>query len=800
MHMKYLLHTTRLFLSVFLFLSLINKTNAQDSTASGIRTKQANELVGNRLDTSATSLIEHLERYSNLLNKANNLLQDGLDTSSIAEKLPEYEQILQLTQLALNNQVNNLNMRALNSTRVILRQLKKELKEWQEKLFDYTHALAGLTQQITFIDSNLLASYSAPTELKLAYTSQFADISQKWQNAKPVIQNTLYLTSTLQGKITRLYLLSGELISECERNIKSFTQKAFLKEEPYLFETKQDHYAFGFADVLRKTTDRAFYLLTYYFSNTWTTRAWNILITIVMWLLLSRLLGNVASNPNHHATGIVVLKKSAFLSATLIACTLAPFIYVSPPAIYVELLWYVMAWITLVLNWNKWTSTLKIYWFGFLVLMLLFSIDSLLLFSSYAERFGLVVLNIAAIVLGYFIQKHLKQSNKDEQSIFRYALFFFITLNGLSVLCNLFGRFTLAKLFSSTSDTSLALAITLGIIKEILLESILLLIESNRKSLWFTSRVEFEDLRKKVDPILKITATTLWLMTVAWGMNIYEFLAARIGQFMNEDLSIGNFHFSLINIAIFLLILWISNLLAGLLTVIFRDEASEFALNRKNKTGSWILLLKLLIYILGFFLAVSAAGIPIDKIAIVIGALGVGIGFGLQNIVNNLVSGVILAFEKPMTIGDVIEVGNRMGTVKEIGIRSSKINTYEGAEIIVPNGELISSQLINWTRNNSYKRVEIIVGVSYKTDIAAAKKIATDILHQLPGILHYPQPAVLLHELADSSVNLRLLFWAENFDEWAKLKSEVIQELLKQFSTNNIDIPFPQRDIHITHE
>jgi small-conductance mechanosensitive channel len=153
-----------------------------------------------------------------------------------------------------------------------------------------------------------------------------------------------------------------------------------------------------------------------------------------------------------------------------------------------------------------------------------------------------------------------------------------------------------------------------------------------------------------------------------------------------------------------------------------------------------------------------------------------------------------------MTIGDVIEVGNRFGTVKEIGIRSSKINTYEGAEIIVPNGELISSQLINWTRNNSYKRVEIIVGVSYKTDIAAAKKIAADILHQLPGILHYPHPAVLLHELADSSVNLRLLFWAENFDEWTKLKSEVIQEILQQFSANKIEIPFPQRDIHITHE
>jgi small-conductance mechanosensitive channel len=226
----------------------------------------------------------------------------------------------------------------------------------------------------------------------------------------------------------------------------------------------------------------------------------------------------------------------------------------------------------------------------------------------------------------------------------------------------------------------------------------------------------------------------------------------------------------------------------------------EFAKNNKNKSGSWILLLKLLIYVLGFLLAVSAAGFPLDKITIIIGALGVGIGFGLQNIVNNLVSGIILAFEKPITIGDVIEVGSRIGTVKEIGIRSSKINTYEGAEIIIPNGDLISSQLINWTRNNSHRRVEVIVGIAYHSDIPAAKNIVTEILNTTQGILQHPQPAVLLHELADSSINLRILFWVEYFDEWTTVKSNIIQTIIQQFRSNQIEIPFPQRDIYIKNE
>jgi potassium-dependent mechanosensitive channel len=784
------------FLILFFLLSSATILNAQDSIQSSSKKIQIRESVNN-IDTTATNLIERMEIYSGLLNKANNLLSEGLDTTSISEKIPEYEQLLQLTQLALSNQSNNLNMRALNSTRVMLRQVKKELKVWQDRLFEYNHALADISQKIALIDSNILLSYSEANELKLAYSDQFVDINQRSQSTRLFIQRVLFSSSSLQGKITRLYILSGELISECERNIKSFAQRAFLKEEPYLHQISENQYTYSFSEVLKKTADRALNLLDYYLSNTWRTRIWNIVITLLLWLILKSLLHSANANKLNK---IVILRRSILFSCILITLTLAPFIYVSPPAIYVEILWFLMACIILYLNWSRWTLQIRSYWFGVLGLMLLLSIDSLLLFSSYLERYGLATINLLSIALGLLIIRQIKYSVVKGEATFRYVVYFFIILNFLSIISNAFGRFTLAKLFSSTSDTSLALAFSLALIKEIVLESLYVLIESNRSSSWLITKIEFEDIKKRLNPILKIIAITLWLMTVAWGMNIYEFLAGRLEEFMNRDFYIGSFHFSLMNIAIFLTILWVSNLSAELLSVVFRDETADFASNRKNKAGSWIIVVKLLIYILGFLLAVSAAGIPIDKIAIVIGALGVGIGFGLQNIVNNLVSGIILAFEKPITIGDVIEVGNRLGTVKEIGIRSSKINTYEGAEIIVPNGELISSQLINWTRNNSYKRVEIIVGISYNADIMKAKTVATDIMQNISGILHYPQPSVLVHELADSSVNLRLLFWAEHFDEWAKLKSEVTQELLKQFKTNNIDIPFPQRDIHITQE
>ncbi|MEY2902308.1 MAG: hypothetical protein RLY89_1414, partial [Bacteroidota bacterium] len=154
-------------------------------------------------------------------------------------------------------------------------------------------------------------------------------------------------------------------------------------------------------------------------------------------------------------------------------------------------------------------------------------------------------------------------------------------------------------------------------------------------------------------------------------------------------------------------------------------------------------------------------------------------------------------FEKPMQIGDVIEIDKQTGTVKEIGIRSSKITTYDGADIVVPNGEFISKQLINWTLTNSYRRIELIVGVAYDSELSKVQELISEVIHHHKEVMRFPAPAVLVHEFADNSVNFRVLFWTSDFDTWTGLKSSILLELFDSFRKNNISIPFPQRDIHI---
>jgi small-conductance mechanosensitive channel len=199
----------------------------------------------------------------------------------------------------------------------------------------------------------------------------------------------------------------------------------------------------------------------------------------------------------------------------------------------------------------------------------------------------------------------------------------------------------------------------------------------------------------------------------------------------------------------------------------------------------------------GIFLAVSAIGMPLNQLTIIISAFSVGIGFGLQNIVNNFVSGIVLLFERPVQIGDTVEVNNLIGTVKSMGIRSSNIRTFDGAEVIVPNANLISSEVINWTLSDKKRRIEIISGVAYGSDVYHVKEILLGILNHHPDILKEPEPLVLFNDLGESSLDFRLLFWTDNYDKWIIIKSEVIFKIHDALKEAKITIPFPQRDLHI---
>lgn len=204
------------------------------------------------------------------------------------------------------------------------------------------------------------------------------------------------------------------------------------------------------------------------------------------------------------------------------------------------------------------------------------------------------------------------------------------------------------------------------------------------------------------------------------------------------------------------------------------------------------------VLILGLIIVVQTVGINLSAITILAGALGIGIGFGLQNVTNNLVSGIIILFERPIKVGDRIQVGEVFGDVVNISMRSTMVVTNDNISVIVPNSEFISSTVINWSHNDRNIRFNIPVGVSYKEDPENVKRILLEVANQTDGVLQDPKPDVLFEEFGDSSLNFMLQIWTSTYITTPGiLKSILYFEIFKKFRENNIEIPFPQRDLHI---
>jgi len=218
------------------------------------------------------------------------------------------------------------------------------------------------------------------------------------------------------------------------------------------------------------------------------------------------------------------------------------------------------------------------------------------------------------------------------------------------------------------------------------------------------------------------------------------------------------------------------------------DSGAVYALKR---------VLHYIIVVLGFVLAAQCIGLNLGSLAVVFGFLSVGIGFGLQNVTSNFISGLILLFERPISVHDLISIDNMIGRVEHIHMRATHIKTLDNISLIVPNSKFIETQVINWSHQDPKVRLHCSVGVAYGSDIELVKKTLLEVAEKHEEVLDSPQPIVRFMEFADSSLNFELLVWIRYPDRQFDIKSEINFAIDQAFRKANIQIPFPQRDLHI---
>lgn len=218
------------------------------------------------------------------------------------------------------------------------------------------------------------------------------------------------------------------------------------------------------------------------------------------------------------------------------------------------------------------------------------------------------------------------------------------------------------------------------------------------------------------------------------------------------------------------------------------DEGTSYTLSRISQY---------IIIGIGMLVSFNFVGINLSSLTVIFGLLSVGIGFGLQNVTSNFISGLIILFERPISVGDRVMVDEVEGDVMEINIRSTMVRTVNNIFIIVPNSDFVSKNVINYSHGDPTYRLDIDVGVSYRSDLDTVLKALREVADENPNVMRKPEPEVHLTEFGDSSWNMQLRGWIEDVKYYPKVRNEINQAIIRTFGKYGVEIPFPQRDLHV---
>jgi small-conductance mechanosensitive channel len=295
--------------------------------------------------------------------------------------------------------------------------------------------------------------------------------------------------------------------------------------------------------------------------------------------------------------------------------------------------------------------------------------------------------------------------------------------------------------------------------------------------------------------LIKIVAVLGWVATTLEGFKILGPVKTAIWRVFEEPFALGDLSIVPADILLFVVIVWLSFKLSQLFRFVLETDVMPHMDLPRGVPGAITRLSHYAVVVVGVVIAASAAGLDFSRINLIIGALGVGIGFGLQNVVNNFVSGLILLFERPIRVDDKIQLGQLFGRVKNIGMRASVVRTFQGAEVIVPNANLISAEVVNWTLSDERRRMELPVGVAYGTDPQLVLDLLVEVGEGHPEVLKDPQPAALFLGFGDSSLDFELRAWTGT--DYVRVSSELLVAINSALADAGIQIPFPQRDLHL---
>ncbi len=366
----------------------------------------------------------------------------------------------------------------------------------------------------------------------------------------------------------------------------------------------------------------------------------------------------------------------------------------------------------------------------------------------------------------------------------------------LAIGANLAGNVTLAAMLTDATLNSAYLGLFLFAVGTVVRAFTRLLLRATMERLKsHTQRAG--GLVQVVSHLFNLALALSWVFGTLDGFRVLRPLLAWAGTLSSFAIGYGSLSVTLGGIVLFAISVYLSFWLARTLRSVLSEDILPNVDLPRGVANSVSSLSYYALLIFGLLLALAAAGFHISQLAIVLGALSVGIGLGLQDVVKNFVSGLILMVERPVQPGDIAEVSGTIGKVREIGMRATTLTTFEGADVIVPNGMLLSEKMVNWTLSSDKRRIDIPVGAAYGSDPKRVLEILEAVAVRTPGITRNPGPTVVFSGFGQSALEFSVRAWTDNYDDAVFVRSAMAVAIHDALRDAGIEIPFPQRDLHI---
>jgi len=438
--------------------------------------------------------------------------------------------------------------------------------------------------------------------------------------------------------------------------------------------------------------------------------------------------------------------------------------------------------------------------YGLAALVLLARPRSLLPFDSLAYRIDLLavgVLGMAGLVWLFRLASRERPATGSWLALLCRITPLLMVLVAGAIFANVLGNVSLAELLTHGSLAIVYISAILFAAAVIIHQLVALFVRTRLgRSMHMVTR-HGDALIGGIRVTIRWIAIALWIWASLAVFGLWDPVVDRLGLALERTWQLGELEISIGGVLAFVV---------GVVLALYVSRAIRFVLNEELlvrlpwPAGAKSTTATLVYYAAlagGLLMAFAAAGVQTTQFTIVAGALGVGIGFGLQNVVNNFVSGLILMFERPIQPGDIIDVDTLQGRVVEIGLRATRIKTWEGAEVVVPNGTLLSGNLINWTLSDSSRRIDVHVGVAYGSDARKVLEVLTAVARRQPLAMEDPEPTVVFSGFGDSSLNFTVRFWIRDANTILAARTGGYVDTYEALAAAGIEIPFPQRDLHL---